>query len=897
MKDEDLIVQARANYKTATQGWDHIYKEATDDLKFVYDVDEGQWPAKIKSDREGEGRPVITVNKLQKFVRQLRGEAQMNRPRIKVVPVDDKADVRMAELYNGLIRQIEYLSNASIAYDTAYMGAVSCSMGFFRLITKYSDDMSFDQDIHIKRILNPMSVHFDPTATEFQLEDAKYGFVDELVHIDEYKRLYPGSDATNFDTHKEMFGEWIQGEKVRIAEYFYKNPIKKKIVLMQSGEIHELTKDVTPELLQVGGDMIVRDRDVDTHEVKWCKINGGEVLKRGTWPGKNIPIIPVFGDEVVVDGKRYYLSLTRGAKGSQEMYNYWADLCLKTPIPTPNGWTTIGELDIGDSVFDELGKQCFVIGASPVLNKEKSYKITFSDKSTIITSPDHLWTVEEKQIRQRPDYKTIWKKKTIPTEKLSLKKHRISLPKPLELSHKKLPVQPYVLGLWLADGDSKRAKIFAHKKTVDELSNILESEGMVLRRGLISNASETYGMALLGIRNKFVKLNLLENKHIPLQYLRASFKQRVALLQGLMDGDGSNAKNERQCRFATAKLSLAIEFSELLRSLGIKGNFNKEANGMYCFTFTPYFPSFRLKYKLDKQNSLRSENKKQTQNYRIISIKEIEAVATKCITVDSKSHLFLAGECMIPTHNTAATETVALAPKMPFILEHRQIKGFEGEWDEANIKNRMYIRYNAIAGIDKPKRESQAEIPSGIVTMMQATAFDIEDHLGRYEASKGQASNERSGKAIVARIQQADKGTYTFVDNLTRAIVSAGRQLIDLIPKIYDTPRALRVRDEADGEQLTKVNQPATDGMGNFMKMNDLSVGKYDLVATVGASFASKRQEMVEMMIQSMQYAPAVAPIIAPLIFKFADFPGAQEVYSEIQKEIKRVQENPPEKK
>ncbi|MGB2808697.1 MAG: hypothetical protein WBC22_13215, partial [Sedimentisphaerales bacterium] len=94
-----------------------------------------------------------------------------------------------------------------------------------------------------------------------------------------------------------------------------------------------------------------------------------------------------------------------------------------------------------------------------------------------------------------------------------------------------------------------------------------------------------------------------------------------------------------------------------------------------------------------------------------------------------------------------------------------------------------------------------------------------------------------------------------------------------------------------------KVNQPATDGMGNFMKMNDLSVGKYDLVATVGASFASKRQEMVEMMIQSMQYAPAVAPIIAPLIFKFADFPGAQEVYSEIQKEIKRVQENPPEKK
>ena len=102
--------------------------------------------------------------------------------------------------------------------------------------------------------------------------------------------------------------------------------------------------------------------------------------------------------------------------------------------------------------------------------------------------------------------------------------------------------------------------------------------------------------------------------------------------------------------------------------------------------------------------------------------------------------------------------------------------------------------------MDKPQRERQAEIPAGMISMMQTTAYDIEDHLGRYEASKGQASNERSGKAIVARIQQADKGTYTFIDNLTRAIVYAGRQLIDLIPKIYDTHRALRVggEDEKD---------------------------------------------------------------------------------------------------
>jgi len=568
-KDEKILNDAKDRYEIATQGWDHIYKESTDDLKFVYDIDNGQWPEKMKSDREGEGRPVITVNKLLKFVRQLRGEAQQNRPRIKVIPVDNKADVDMADLYNGLIRQIEYLSDAGIAYDTAYMHAVSSSLGYFRLITKYADDNSFDQDIFFKRIINNRSVHLDPTGVEFEYEDAKYGFIEELVGKDEFERLYPNAEPTDFNLKKEAYGEWIQGEKYRIAEYFRKEPFKKTIVELNTGEIFELSKEVTPELIKSEGGLIVRHRDVETHKVMWCKMNGGEILKKSEWRGKYIPIIPVFGDEIVVDGKKYYLSLTRGAKGPQEMYNYWA---------------------------------------------------------------------------------------------------------------------------------------------------------------------------------------------------------------------------------------------------------------------------------------------------------------------------------------TSATETVALAPKMPFIVDHRQIKGFEGEWDEANIKNRMYIRYNAVSGMDKPQRERQTEIPGAIMTMMNQTAYDIEDHLGRYEASKGQASNERSGKAIIARIQQADKGTYTFVDNLKRAIVYAGRQLIDLIPKIYDTQRALRIRGEDDTEKVVDVNVPAVDHEGNVGLQNDLSVGKYDLIATVGASFGSKRQEMVEFLLQTMQYAPQLSMIIAPLAIKYSDHPGSQELYKEIKQEVQRIQEQEAEK-
>ncbi len=563
---EDFLKDVKDRYKEATTGWSEIYDAARDDLNFVYDVGEGQWPERIRTDREKDGRPVLTVNKLQKFVRQLRGDQMMNRPRSKVIPVDDKADVQMAELYNGLIRQIEYLSTASVAYDTAYMGAISSSIGFFRLITKYSDDNTFDQDIFIKRIINPFSVHYDPYATEFTFEDARYCFVEESVDKKDFKNRFPNADESNFDSSsvRGVFGDWLQGDKVRIAEYFYKEPVKKKIVMLDTGEIIPIENKITIESLKANGHQIVRERTVDSHVVKWCKINGVEVIEDSIWPGNDIPIIPVFGDEIVSEGKRYYLSLARGAKGPQQMYNYWA---------------------------------------------------------------------------------------------------------------------------------------------------------------------------------------------------------------------------------------------------------------------------------------------------------------------------------------TAATETVALAPKMPFIVDHRQIKGFENEWEESNRTNRMYIRYNAVAGLNKPSREPQTQVPSAIMNMMQATAFDIEDHLGRYEASQGKASNERSGKAIIARVAQSDKGTYTFIDNLTRAIVCAGRQMIDLIPKIYDTPRALRIMGETGQESLVNVNQPTLDENGQVRVQNDLSVGKYDLVATIGASYSSKRQEMVEMLTQSMQYAPMLAPVIASLIFKYSDFPGAEEVAAEIKKQADMMQQ------
>ena len=146
-----------------------------------------------------------------------------NRPSMKVIPVDDKADVQKAELYNGLIRQIEYLSNASKVYDTAYAHSAACSIGYWRILTQFESENSFNQEIRIKRILNPMSVHFDPFATEFNLEDAQYCFVEELIDKKEFERLYPDADMTGFSgEHDNLIGSWLQDDKIRVCEYFYK---------------------------------------------------------------------------------------------------------------------------------------------------------------------------------------------------------------------------------------------------------------------------------------------------------------------------------------------------------------------------------------------------------------------------------------------------------------------------------------------------------------------------------------------------------------------------------------------------------------------------------------------------------------------------------------------------
>ena len=240
---------------------------------------------------------------------------------------------------------------------------------------------------------------------------------------------------------------------------------------------------------------------------------------------------------------------------------------------------------------------------------------------------------------------------------------------------------------------------------------------------------------------------------------------------------------------------------------------------------------------------------------------------------------------------SSMTEKVALSPKAPYIVTPEMIKGFETMWDEANEANYPYLlTHPTPQGF--PQRQVPPPIDTGAMAMLNIGEKDIQDTLGMYDSSFGERSNERTGKAIIARSSRSDMGTYHFVDNLRRAIQDTARQLIDIIPKIVDTQRLLRIRDYEGAEAIVEVNKTIIDPTtGEVIILNDLSVGKYDVEADIKI-WSTRREESVEGMREAMQYAPMIAPIIAKYYFKYADFPGAKELEDEINGFMKQQQQN-----
>ena len=556
--EKEILEIAKKRFKLAEEAEIDIRKEALEDVRFRAGE---QWPDEIKMARSLDGRPCLTINKLPQHVRQVTNDQRQNRPAIKVSPVDDKADKEIANVLQGIVRHIEYNSNADVAYDTAFEGAVVKGFGYFRVITDYVDPASFEQEIKIKPIRNHFTVYLDPHAQEPDGSDINWGFVFEDISHEDYKEQYKNSDLANMSDWESVGDSrpnWVSKDTCRIAEYFYKTNEEVEIVLLNNKEV--LRKSDLPEILPEGIE-VVAERTTQIPLVKWCKMNAVEILEETDWPGQWIPIIPVYGDIIELDGKLIREGIIRHARDPQRMYNYWA---------------------------------------------------------------------------------------------------------------------------------------------------------------------------------------------------------------------------------------------------------------------------------------------------------------------------------------TSETETIALAPKAPFIGAAGQFEGFENQWKTANVKNHAYLEYNqiTIAGQPAPAPQRNSfEAPVAAITNARMQSIeDLKSTTGIYDASLGNRSNETSGVAIRQRTSQSQTSNFHFVDNLSRSLRHLGRILVDLIPKVYDTPRAVRIIGEDREEKIVYINQVFEDK--GKPKLFDLSLGKYDVTVSTGPSYATKRQEMVDTLLSLVQSYPQMAQFTGDLLVKNMDFQGGDEIAERLKRTI-----------
>jgi hypothetical protein len=332
--DTDRLATMRHRFTVAQAAYSDSREDELDDLRFMAGSPDNawQWPADVLATRgavQGQtinARPCLTINKLPQHVRLVTNEQRQNRPTARVIPADDNADPEVAEIFDGIVRHIEYMSDADVAYDTACDNQVTYGEGYIRILTEYTKEDSFEQDIRIARVRSSFSVYMDPMIQDPCGQDANWCFITEDIPKAEYERMYP--DATpvtgmmSQGVGDQTLSMWVSQETVRIAEYFYVDTKRAKLNLYPD---NITAFDGTPEdrRLKSAYGKPLRSRESDRRKIMWIKTNGYEVLEEREWAGKYIPVIRVIGNEFEVDGQIYISGLVRNAKDAQRMYNYW----------------------------------------------------------------------------------------------------------------------------------------------------------------------------------------------------------------------------------------------------------------------------------------------------------------------------------------------------------------------------------------------------------------------------------------------------------------------------------------------------------------------------------------------------------------------------------------------
>jgi hypothetical protein len=554
MANDKRIQDAQKFLRFANDADSYNRQDALDDLKFSSG---DQWPVEVQNSRNLEARPCLTINKLDGFIRQVCNQQRQARPRMKAHSMNSSANAKVADILTGIFKHIEVNSDADTAYDTAFEFAVRMGWGYWRVVTDYVREDSFDQEIYIRPIANPFTVYMDPNSQMPDGSDSESCLITEVMSKKDFKAQYPGADdGGNFNMRGtgDADADWIMKDDIRVAEWWYTERKKTKLLLLSDGT--QVYKEDAPnaEILTAAGIDVVAERDTMRKTIKWAKLTGMEVLEESTWIGKYIPVVPVYGQQLVVDDKRKKYGIVRMAKDPQRMYNYW---------------------------------------------------------------------------------------------------------------------------------------------------------------------------------------------------------------------------------------------------------------------------------------------------------------------------------------RTALTESVALAPKAKWLLAEGQDEGHENEWAQANIKATPVLRYKQkdIEGqmAPQPVRLQPEPPPAGIVEATSSINNDLQTVVGIFDPNQFMQGNQ-SGKAIRGQQMQIDLSNFHYYDNLTRSLKQTGRIILDLIPKIYDKERVMRIIGYDNQPEMVTINQRIVDESGAEKILNDVTVGEYDIYMDTGPGYQSKRQEAVEAMIPLLQANPELFQAAGDLVFRNMDFPGADVI-------------------
>ena len=322
-KDDQSILAAAKKFRDVAQDyWQPIYDQGLCDKEFVT-LEGAQWEAHALAQRKKDGKPSLEINLVRAYVQQQINTMRQNRPQAKVVPVDNGADQETAKILEGLIKDVEEASNFEDALDTAAANQVHSAVGFYRIVTDYINEKSFNQEPRFKPIENPQAVLIDPLSKALDGSDMCKALVCEWVPKDQIESQYGKDSVSDF----EMDGntDWYNytDKTVCVAEYFYKEEVKDTLILLEDGSVEfksVLLEQFDEEEIKA---FMVNDRDTTRTEIRWAKLTGCKVLEKGIFPGKYIPIFPVYGEVTWIENCRHIFSLVHFAKDAQRLFNYW----------------------------------------------------------------------------------------------------------------------------------------------------------------------------------------------------------------------------------------------------------------------------------------------------------------------------------------------------------------------------------------------------------------------------------------------------------------------------------------------------------------------------------------------------------------------------------------------